>query len=230
MTKAPVLVASAVKKSFQVGGNQLDIIKGISVEVFENDTVAIVGPSGSGKTTLLAVCAGLDKPTEGKIELLNESVASLSEDELATFRNEHIGFIFQNFQLLPNLTAIENVLIPMELKGMSNKKEKAEGLLTQVGLGNRMDHYPTQLSGGEQQRVAIARAFANDPKILFADEPTGNLDQETSIIIEELLFNLNKTLGTTLIIITHDSELAKKADRIFNIKSGLLEELTQEAV
>ena len=180
-----------------------------------------MGPSGSGKTTLLGLCAGLDTPTAGSISLTGELISSMSENQKAAVRNKNVGFIFQNFQLLPTLTAIENVMIPLELQGKSSgARSKAKDLLGRVGLGDRLTHYPTQLSGGEQQRVSLARAFSNNPKVLFADEPTGNLDEDTSDIVENLLFNLNKEQGTTLIIVTHDLELAQKTQRVIRLKGG----------
>lgn len=187
-------------------------------------STAIVGPSGSGKTTLLGLCAGLDLPSTGEIELLGESLTSLSEDDRAVLRSESVGFIFQSFHLIQTLTALENVLVPLELKSGHADQRKAEELLEKVGLGDRMDHYPSQLSGGEQQRVAIARAFINDPKILFADEPTGNLDTDTGSEIERLLFDLNEQLGTTLLLVTHDLNLAEKSDRILSIQRGFIVE------
>lgn len=188
--------------------------------------MAIVGPSGSGKTTLLGLCAGLDKVTEGQITLDNVLLNALSEDDLAQLRNQSVGFIFQNFQLIPTLTALENVMVPLELRGEKDIQNRSKELLARVGLADRVNHYPNQLSGGEQQRVAIARAFSNQPKILFADEPTGNLDEETSQSIEALLFGLNKEQGTTLVIVTHDNELANKTDKTIKLKGGRLVEST----
>jgi putative ABC transport system ATP-binding protein len=179
-----------------------------------------VGPSGSGKTTLLGLCAGLDQPTSGSIRLLDIELGELSEDERAYVRNQYVGFVFQNFQLLPTLTALENVMIPLELRGGKNITVKAEELLGRVGLADRMNHYPSQLSGGEQQRVAIARAFISEPKILFADEPTGNLDEETADKITDLLFAINKELGTTLVLVTHNLQLAAHTGRILKLKGG----------
>src|SRR5690606_34501503 len=183
-------------------------------------TVAIVGPSGSGKTTLLGLCAGLDHVSSGSIVLNGVSLDTLSEDERAAVRNQHVGFVFQNFQLLPTLTALENVMVPLELRGAHNSRRVALDLLDKVGLADRGHHYPLQLSGGEQQRVSIARAFSNAPQILFADEPTGNLDAETSDHIERLLFGLNHDAGTTLVLVTHDLELASKTQRIIHMKGG----------
>jgi putative ABC transport system ATP-binding protein len=199
-------------------------LKHLNFSVEEGTTCAIVGPSGSGKTTLLGLCAGLDRPTTGEVMLSGIKLGRLNEDERAKIRNEHIGFIFQNFQLVPTLTALENVMVPLELRGMktSEVKRDAEKLLFDVALDDRMHHYPAQLSGGEQQRVAIARAFINKPKILFADEPTGNLDTETGSTIENLLFDLNEDKGTTLIMVSHDLSLAEKCQRIIRLKNGAI--------
>ncbi|MVZ60725.1 ATP-binding cassette domain-containing protein [Sphingobacterium humi] len=218
-----ILQLQHVFKHYQLEGKQIPVLKDINFEVEAGATLAIVGPSGSGKSTLLGLCAGLDQPSEGSIRLHGIELAGLNEDKLAQIRNEHVGFVFQNFQLLPTLTALENVMVPMELKGQKDHKAKAIALLERVGLGGRADHYPSQLSGGEQQRVSLARAFANKPKILFADEPTGNLDAETSQIIEEMLFELNRESGTTLIIVTHDLELAAKTQRVIPIKGGQIQ-------
>ncbi|MGM1430809.1 ABC transporter ATP-binding protein [Sphingobacterium lactis] len=220
MTSTMILRVAHVFKHYLIGDKQLPILQDINFEIEEGSTVSIVGPSGSGKTTLLGLCAGLDKASEGDIILNGINLTGLSEDKLAAIRNEHVGFVFQNFQLLPTLTALENVLVPMELRGMKNKQAEAMALLERVGLGKRADHYPSQLSGGEQQRVSLARAFANKPKILFADEPTGNLDAETSVIIEDMLFQLNTESGTTLVIVTHDMDLAAKTQKIIPIKGG----------
>ena len=190
----------------------------MSVEV--GSTVAVVGPSGSGKTTLLGLSAGLDRSTQGTIELNNISLDNLNEDERAKVRNRYVGFIFQNFQLLPTLTALENVMVPLELRGEKNIKNRSRELMDKVGLSDRLHHYPSQLSGGEQQRVSMARAFSNSPKILFADEPTGNLDAETSEKVIKLLFDLNSEAGTTLIIVTHNTELAAGTRRIIRLKGG----------
>jgi len=209
-----------LEKSFPVTNGKLTIIEDINFNVAPGEVVAIVGPSGSGKTTLLGLCAGLDAPTAGKVLLNTNDLTGMNEDQKAAIRNEHVGFVFQNFRLIPTLTALENIMVPLELRGDTTAKEKALHHIEQVGLLDRKDHYPTQLSGGEQQRIAIARAFVNNPSILFADEPTGNLDDETSESIEELLFNLNKESNTTLIIVTHDLELAKKTQRIIRLKSG----------
>ena len=218
-----ILQVQHVFKSYQIGDHQLPVLQDINFEIEAGSTVAIVGPSGSGKTTLLGLCAGLDQSTEGNIILDGIQLSGLNEDKLAQIRNEHVGFVFQNFQLLPTLTALENVLVPMELRGQRNKQKEALELLERVGLSGRADHYPSQLSGGEQQRVSLARAFANRPKILFADEPTGNLDAETSAIIEEMLFQLNQESGTTLVIVTHDLDLAAKTQKIIPIKGGKIQ-------
>ncbi|WFB64671.1 ABC transporter ATP-binding protein [Sphingobacterium sp. WM] len=223
MTSTMILQVQHVFKSYQIGDHQLPVLQDINFEIEAGSTVAIVGPSGSGKTTLLGLCAGLDQSTEGNIILDGIQLSGLNEDKLAQIRNKHVGFVFQNFQLLPTLTALENVLVPMELRGQRNKQKEALELLDRVGLSGRADHYPSQLSGGEQQRVSLARAFANRPKILFADEPTGNLDAETSAIIEEMLFQLNQESGTTLVIVTHDLDLAAKTQKIIPIKGGKIQ-------
>lgn len=215
-----ILQVSHVSKHFMLGGTSIPVLQDINFEIEEGATVSIVGPSGSGKTTLLGLCAGLDQPSSGTIHLNGIQLTGLNEDKLAAIRNEHVGFVFQNFQLLPTLTALENVLVPLELRGIKVQEQTAKALLERVGLGHRSGHYPSQLSGGEQQRVSIARAFANKPKILFADEPTGNLDAETSQSIEDMLFELNRESGTTLVIVTHDLDLAAKTQQIIPIKGG----------
>ena len=223
-----ILSVDQVSKVYQSGSRKLTVLDRVNFQVSAGESIAIVGPSGSGKTTLLGLCAGLDKATTGSISLNGHAMEKLSEDERAAVRNQHVGFIFQNFQLLPTLTALENVMVPLELKRRKDAKGKAIELLTQVGLADRATHYPSQLSGGEQQRVSIARAFANEPKILFADEPTGNLDTETGEMIEDLIFNLNKALGTTLILVTHDIALAGRTNRIIQIKGGKIQEGADE--
>ncbi len=217
-----ILSVKNLSKTYQNAEKTLHVLADINFDIKENSTVAIVGPSGSGKTTLLGLCAGLDRISSGDIVLNNISLTNLSEDERAYVRNQHVGFIFQNFQLLPTLTALENVMVPLELRKEKNIKERSMALLEQVGLANRSHHYPAQLSGGEQQRVSLARAFSNTPKILFADEPTGNLDAETSEKVVNLLFDLNRNNGTTLVLVTHDLELAAKTGRILSIKGGHL--------
>lgn len=207
-------------KTYSSGSKDLTVLHDISFDVEARETFAIVGPSGSGKTTLLGLCAGLDTPGSGSIILCGTELGTLSEDERALLRNRKVGFVFQDFQLLPTLTALENVAVPLELQGDKNATKAAMELLDKVGLSDRVHHYPSQLSGGEQQRVAVARAFSNRPEILFADEPTGNLDAETGEKIVQLLFELNNELGTTLIIVTHDMDLAAKTRNILKLKSG----------
>lgn len=218
-----ILNVQQLEKSYSSGSKKLKVLHGVSFEIEQGDTFAIVGPSGSGKTTLLGLCAGLDTPDSGTIALCGKDLASMGEDERALLRNNEVGFIFQDFQLLPTLTAIENVAVPLELQGVKNANKVAAELLEKVGLGDRFDHYPTQLSGGEQQRVALARAFSNRPSILFADEPTGDLDSETGEKVIQLLFDLNKDAGTTLVIVTHDMELASKTQRILRLRSGQIQ-------
>jgi len=217
-----ILKIENLTKTYKSAGNTLTVLNNINFAVDEGSTFSIVGPSGSGKTTLLGLCAGLDRSTSGLVELNNIRLDNLNEDERAQVRNQYVGFIFQNFQLLPTLTAIENVMVPLELRGEKNSRSHAMDLLDKVGLANRSHHYPTQLSGGEQQRISLARAFSNQPKILFADEPTGNLDAETSEKMVRLLFDLNRETGTTLILVTHNMELASKTQHIIRIKGGLL--------
>jgi putative ABC transport system ATP-binding protein len=219
-----ILAINNLSKTYQSGSRKLTVLADVNFSIDAGETISIVGPSGSGKTTLLGLCAGLDSASTGSVSLNGENLQSLTEDQRAFVRNQHVGFIFQNFQLLPTLTALENVMVPLELKKRKDARLKAQELLEKVGLGDRSTHYPTQLSGGEQQRVSIARAFANEPKILFADEPTGNLDTETGEMIEDLIFNLNKEQGTTLVLVTHDLELAAKTQRIIHIKGGKIQE------
>lgn len=215
-----VLSVQNVTKTYQSAGRTLTVLDNITFSVDGGSTLAIVGPSGSGKTTLLGLCAGLDRSSSGSIDLHTIRLDNLSEDKRAQVRNQYVGFIFQNFQLLATLTALENVMVPMELRGEKHVKQRAMELLDKVGLADRGHHYPAQLSGGEQQRVSLARAFSNKPQILFADEPTGNLDAETSERIVKLIFDLNKEAGTTLILVTHDVELASKTGRIIKLKGG----------
>ncbi len=217
---AVVLSVRDLTKTFKSGSRSLTVLDSVSFDLEEGDTFSIVGPSGSGKTTLLGLCAGLDGPTRGSISLCGHDMGSLGEDERARVRNEHVGFVFQSFRLLPTLTALENVMVPAELRGRRGIVDGARDLLAEVGLGDRLGHYPTQLSGGEQQRVALARAFINKPDILFADEPTGNLDAETSAHLEEIMFRLNRTAGTTLVLVTHDAELASRTGRILRLRGG----------
>ncbi len=218
--KQHVLKVEEVGKDYSSGGRLLSVLSDISFEIPEASTCSIVGPSGSGKTTLLGLCAGLDRPTRGKVVLGGRELGPLSEEELAVFRSRNLGFVFQSFQLIPTLTALENVMVPAELRGDSGVRGRARQMLSQVGLEDRLDHYPTQLSGGEQQRVALARAFVNRPKVLFADEPTGNLDSATAATVEELIFQLNREYGTTLILVTHNLELASRTNRIISLRGG----------
>ncbi len=227
---AKILKVSQLGKTYTSGSKDLTVLDDINFELEEGATLAIVGPSGSGKTTLLGLCAGLDKPDRGSVELCGLDLNSLTEDERARLRNEEVGFIFQDFQLLPTLTAIENVSVPLELQGSKKASKIALELLTRVGLADRAHHYPSQLSGGEKQRVAMARAFSNRPSILFADEPTGNLDEETGEKIIKILFDLNKEAGTTLVIVSHDLDLARKNEHILRLRGGKILEEASTAV
>lgn len=218
----PVLQADNLTKTYLSGATPLTVLHNVSFAVQQGDTLAIIGPSGSGKTTLLGLCAGLDVPTSGTITLMGLKLNSMTEDDRAYIRNQYLGFVFQNFQLLQTLTALENVMVPLELRGEKNVTSKAIELLKRVGLADRLHHYPSQLSGGEQQRVAMARAFITNPKILFADEPTGNLDDENARNLTELLFKLNQEEGTTLVLVTHNLELAQKTNRILRMRGGEL--------
>ena len=220
MSETSVLRVEHLTKTYRSGDRTLTVLRDVSLSVHEGSRCAIVGPSGSGKTTLLGLCAGLDRPTSGSVVLNGVTLKDLNEDELAQIRNQYVGFVFQTFQLIPTLTALENVGVPIELRGESRVRRQAIELLNQVGLGDRLDHYPAQLSGGEQQRVSLARAFINQPKILFADEPTGNLDGETAEKISDLLFELNEATGTTLVLVTHNFELAQRTQRIISLKAG----------
>jgi putative ABC transport system ATP-binding protein len=221
MSDQSMLKVERLTKTYRTAaGGDLTVLREVSFDIRAGASVAIVGPSGSGKTTLLGLCAGLDRPSSGTVGIAGESIGEMNEDARALVRNAHVGFVFQNFQLIPTLTALENVLVPVELAGDSTREPEARELLGRVGLGARCDHYPVQLSGGEQQRVALARAFMNRPKILFCDEPTGNLDGDTAAAMVELIFGLNREKGTTLVLVTHDLELAKKCGRIIRLKSG----------
>ena len=222
MSATAILSVEHLGKIFKSGEHTVNVLSDVSFAIEAGSTCAIVGPSGSGKTTLIAICAGLERPSEGSVSFDGVALQSASEEELARLRNESIGFIFQNFQLLPSLTALENVMVPAEIRGENHARSRAEDLLKQVGLDDRLRHYPVQLSGGEQQRVAIARAFINHPKILFADEPTGNLDAETAGEIIKLTFALNATRGTTLLLVTHDRELTQQAARLLRLRGGRL--------
>lgn len=218
----PVIEVSQLSKTYSSGGETLTVLDNVSFSLGQGESCAIIGPSGSGKTTLLGLCAGLDVPSSGSISLHGTLLQELDEDERARFRSENIGFVFQSFHLIPTLTALENVLVPLELRGLNPKPEEAANLLRQAGLGERVHHYPSQLSGGEQQRVAIARAFINNPKILFADEPTGNLDEETGARIVRMLMDMKDRSGTNLILVTHDPALAHQAGRILRFQRGRL--------
>ncbi|MBF9237305.1 ABC transporter ATP-binding protein [Hymenobacter sp. BT683] len=215
-----ILRVDNLTKTYASAGHQLTVLQAVSFELTAGYTFAIVGPSGSGKTTLLGLCAGLDRATSGSVWVNGIQLDNLSEDQRAAVRSEHVGFIFQNFQLLPTLTALENVLVPLELRGQRGASKTALTLLDRVGLADRAAHYPAQLSGGEQQRVSLARAFANRPALLFADEPTGNLDPDTSERVVNLLFELNREAGTTLVLVTHDLELAARTQRTMRLRGG----------
>ena len=224
-----ILQVENLTKIYSSGGQDLTVLHGVNFTLEPGDTFAIVGPSGSGKTTLLGLCAGLDRASSGSVHLNDIRLDTLTEDQRASIRNQYVGFIFQNFQLLPTLTALENVMVPLELRGgEKNVAKTAQALLERVGLGNRGHHYPTQLSGGEQQRVSLARAFINRPKLLFADEPTGNLDADTSATVVDLLFELNREAGTTLVLVTHDLELAARTQRVIRVKGGTVISDTNE--
>jgi putative ABC transport system ATP-binding protein len=217
-----ILDVRGLTKSYPSVNGALTVLKEVSFSLPAASTCAVVGPSGSGKTTLIGLCAGLDQPTAGAVCLDDIDLGGLDEDGRARLRNELVGFVFQTFQLIPTLTALENVMVPLELRGETGVREQAVALLQRVGLGERLLHYPAQLSGGEQQRTALARAFINRPKILFADEPTGNLDAETGSVVIESLFALNASAGTALVLVTHDLELAKRAQRIIRLKGGMI--------
>ncbi len=215
-----MLIAREVTKEYMSGGQKLAVLRDVSFTINEGEFVAIVGPSGSGKTTLLGLLAGLDTPTRGTVLLDDSDLTRLSENDRARLRGEKVGFVFQTFQLIPTLTAMENVQVPLELRGSPGAVERARDLINRVGLSGRGHHFPTQLSGGEQQRVAIARAFSNSPKILFADEPTGNLDHATGQRIFDLLHHLNADEGSTIVLVTHDSNLAARASRVIRLLDG----------
>jgi putative ABC transport system ATP-binding protein len=221
-----MLIAREVTKEYMSGEQKLAVLRDVSFTIPQGAFVAIVGPSGSGKTTLLGLLAGLDTPTRGSVLLDDSDLGKLSENDRARLRGEKVGFVFQSFQLIPTLTALENVQVPLELRGTGGAAERARDLIDRVGLSGRGHHFPTQLSGGEQQRVAIARAFANSPKILFADEPTGNLDNATGQRIFELLQSLNSDGGSTIVLVTHDFTLALRASRIIRLLDGAVVEDT----
>ena len=220
MNSFPILNVRDLTKSYPTGAGRLTVLHNISFTLAQGATCSILGPSGSGKTTLLGLAAGLDLPTSGAVLLNGIALAEISEDERARVRNEHVGFVFQNFQLIPTLTALENVTVPLELRGDRSARALALDLLERVGLGERSDHYPAQLSGGEQQRVALARAFINRPKVLFADEPTGNLDAETSQKVIEIMLELNRNGGTALVLVTHDPDVARLTERTIRLRNG----------
>ena len=220
MTVQSILKVERLTKTYPTAAGPLTVLHEVSFDLKAGDSCAIVGPSGSGKTTLLGLCAGLDRPTGGSVHLDGREIGGLDEDGRARVRNECVGFVFQNFQLVPTLTALENVLVPLELRGETGREDEAKALLARVGLGARLDHYPVKLSGGEQQRVALARAFINNPRILFCDEPTGNLDGDTAHAMVDLIFGLNRERGTTLVLVTHDLELAARTQRIMRLRSG----------
>ena len=222
MNASVILDVRGLTRSYPSGNGTLTVVKDISFSLAPASTCAIVGPSGSGKTTLIGLCAGLDQPTTGEVHLDGIALGALNEDGRAKVRNDLVGFVFQTFQLIPTLTALENVMVPLELRGQNRARDPAIELLRRVGLGERLAHYPVQLSGGEQQRVALARAFINQPKILFADEPTGNLDAETGRLVIDSLFALNADAGTALVLVTHDTELAQRAQRIIRLKGGMI--------
>ncbi|MBZ0332839.1 ABC transporter ATP-binding protein [Marinobacter sp. AL4B] len=220
----PMLRVSGLTHKVSLETDTLTILQGVNLEINRGESVAIVGRSGSGKTTLLGLLAGLDTPSEGTVELDGAEISRLTEDERAKLRARRVGFVFQSFQLLPALSALENVMLPLELAGIEAPHQRARDLLERVGLGERLNHTPRQLSGGEQQRVAIARAFASEPSILFADEPTGNLDNRTGQSVSDLLMDLNREQGATLVMVTHDERLAARCNRTFHIEAGVLSE------
>ena len=220
MPSQVMLRVQRLTKTYPTAAGPLTVLHEATFELGAGASMAIVGPSGSGKTTLLGLCAGLDRASGGSIELAGEVLDAMDEDRRARVRNASVGFVFQNFQLIPTLTALENVLVPLELRGDRGCEPAGRALLERVGLSARADHYPVQLSGGEQQRVALARAFINSPKILFCDEPTGNLDEETAAAMVELIFGLNRERGTTLVLVTHNHDLALRCERILRLKNG----------
>jgi putative ABC transport system ATP-binding protein len=222
MDRQTVLEAEGLRKEVTSPEGMLTILDDVSLAVGAGETVAVVGASGAGKSTLLALLAGLDEPSAGKVRLAGVELSTLDEDGRAAARARHVGFVFQSFHLVPSLTAIENVMLPLELAGRADARAAARAVLTEVGLGPRLGHYPRQLSGGEQQRVAIARAFVTRPSVLFADEPTGNLDTATGHRVIELLFDLNAASGTTLVLVTHDREIASRCNRVIELDAGRL--------
>ena len=220
MTEQIMLKVERLTKTYATAAGPLTVLREVAFSIEAGAMLAVVGPSGSGKTTLLGLCAGLDQPTAGTVTLNGTELGRLTEDERALVRNDCVGFVFQSFQLIPTLTALENVLVPLELRGGHDGLAEARELLARVGLGDRLGHYPVQLSGGEQQRVALARAFINRPKILFCDEPTGNLDDDNARVMLDLVFGLNRERGTTLVLVTHNHELARRCSRIIRLRGG----------
>jgi putative ABC transport system ATP-binding protein len=225
VTSSHIIDLTDIELSLPSAAGPVNILRGISLSVGKGEAAGLVGPSGSGKSTLLMVLAGLERPSSGRIHAAGEELTGLDEDALARFRRDHIGIVFQSFHLIPTMTALENVAIPLEFAGRADAFSRAEEELRLVGLGHRLTHYPGQLSGGEQQRVALARAVAGDPEILLADEPTGNLDQATGAEIIELMFDLHARKGTTLVLITHDEALAARCDRVIRLRDGLVENI-----
>lgn len=220
MSSNPQIECLALSKELRSGARTLTVLDSVDLAIAPGELAAILGPSGSGKSTLLGLMAGLDRPTRGSVRLLGQELETLGEDELALLRRGRVGFVFQSFHLLANLTALENVLVPLELTGQPRARERSLEVLEQVGLGDRLEHYPSQLSGGEQQRVAVARAFAGRPEVLFADEPTGNLDSETGSRVLDLLLELQGAEGTSLVLVTHDPQVAARADRQIHLFGG----------
>jgi len=220
MASPTILKVERLTKTYPSAAGPLTVLRDVSFTVEAGATAAVVGPSGSGKTTLLGLCAGLDRATSGEVVLDGVNLGGLDEDARARVRRDAVGFVFQNFQLMPTLTALENVMVPAELRGAGDVRAEAAVLLARVGLADRLGHYPVQLSGGEQQRVALARAFINRPRVLFADEPTGNLDADTAAVIVDLLFALNREAGTTLVLVTHDHDLAARTGRVIRLRGG----------
>lgn len=219
----PIIRLSDLKLTLPSVAGEVNILRGLSLDIEEGEAVGLVGPSGSGKSTLLMVLAGLEKPSSGSVQVAGQDMGTMNEDGLALFRRDHVGIVFQSFHLVPTMTALENVAVPMELAGRADAFQRAEEELKMVGLSHRLTHYPGQLSGGEQQRVALARAVAGDPQILLADEPTGNLDGATGDQIIDLMFDLHDKRGTTLVLITHDNQLAEACDRVVRLKDGLID-------
>lgn len=228
--QSSIVNLNSVSLTLKSDAGPVNILRGIDMSIMAGETVGIVGPSGSGKSTLMSIMAGLERPSDGEVSVAGHSLRNLSEDELARFRRDNIGIVFQSFHLIPTMTALENVAIPLELAGRADAFTVAEEKLKSVGLGDRSSHYPSQLSGGEQQRVALARAVCTEPKILLADEPTGNLDGATGELIIDLMFELHDAHNTTLVLITHDDELARKCDRVIRVEDGRVMEVEKQSV